>query len=250
MQTLLTWWEYDQLFEHLDSRRDIWIQSDENEFLWLRLEKRWETGEELESEACAVLLTAPTSSDDPYRMYVLQSIPMSWGEAQTDTYIQSLLRHWTPFARRETVASFLRETLQHDAETAELAAIALEALDWGDVVPSDLSDPEHSVLTADSVPPIGPPPPQDPCTIGTWLLVGAAGWLHLALRGGQMRIRLSVRAPSAEGFATPLEGYVRPLNGHVRDTAAALGEWAKVVPIESICLESRPLPLEEGERQP
>ena len=47
----LTWWEYEDLLEHLRSREDIWIQSEENPFLWLRVDD--------EAASCLALSFSP-----------------------------------------------------------------------------------------------------------------------------------------------------------------------------------------------
>ena len=203
----LTWWEYDELLEHLHNREDIWTQSEENPLLWMR-----SMGDEA---CCAVLVTPPANPDAPYRQYQASSIPMAWDEEKSGKYLIDLASHWTTYGHRMAVEKLLLEELKLDGETAALMAIAIESFDWIDVAEPEEKTDMHPVFVD---------PLERKTHIGTYLLSGG-GWAKLTLLGGMIRVAMSLPNKDSGGFAHPFEGFVRPKHGRVEEAAAALAGW-------------------------
>src|SRR4051812_5784279 len=105
---MLTWWEFEELIEHLEGRPDIWTQSDENPFLWMRCAQTWSTGEVLETPACALYFLPPANAESPYRMFQMQRMTMSaWSDDEVLAYVEQLLQHWTSYGHRTALTKFL-----------------------------------------------------------------------------------------------------------------------------------------------
>jgi len=234
----LTWWEREELLEHLRQRSDIWAQNEQNPDLWLRtvrlagpsiesegLEPEELRVEEQEKGACAFHFVPEQSSS--HKLWTLNTYALEWSEEYVNAYAEHLLRHWTTYGQRCTVAKFLRETLHVPEDQVESAAIELEALDYIDestgkvILDPELAEPEaQGLLYPDSAPPIFDVP--DPLQIGVWLLSGGMGWVKLALEAGMLRIALSVRSKDVNGWQHPLTGHVRPKHGRIADVAEDL----------------------------
>lgn len=216
MTTKITWWEFSDLIDHLMSRPDIWLQSDENEHLWLLTTAS-------ERSALGLLFSPPSDTVHPYRMYTVQAIGMEWADEHVEKYVHWLLHHWTSYNRRLGVEQFLIQELNIDPETAVPSAIALEALDWTQgKVPEPLEPEIQEHLWPKTEVNISPTSP-DPFHIGTFLFNGGAGWVKLRLVSGMIRTLLSIRAKTGETVL--LEGFTRPTHGRLYDTAAQLGGW-------------------------
>jgi hypothetical protein len=218
----LTWWEADELLEHMKSRDDLWIQSSDNEDLWIREEPR---SEEIGQQAFGLLILRPIDKDSPFRMFGLQPVPMAWDPTFVDRYLFWLVRHWTSFRRRDVVSKFLTKELLIPVDTSVLAAIAIEGLAWEE---DETPEPPDPPLQEEMWPEMFQPPTihfeQDRTLIGTFLLSQNAGWVQLRLTGGMIKVSLSLQA-SKSFEAISLQGLVRPLNGRVREAASKIAGW-------------------------
>lgn len=113
----ITWWEYAELLDHLNSRPDIW-KSDEG--LWIR------TFNENEETLIGLgLQFIPPEETGPYRMYSLQPTPVQWSESEVDAYLEKLCFYWTSYSTRVEFAKLMTSELKLDEETAWLMSIAL-----------------------------------------------------------------------------------------------------------------------------
>ena len=203
----LTWWEYDELLEHLHDREDIWMQSEENPLLWMRTQE--------DEAVCALYVTLPADATAQFRQYQIAAIPMAWDEERSRTYLIDLASHWTTYGHRMGIEKLLITELSIPEETAALAAIAIESFDW-----IDLTEPDHKadVLPAcvDLV--------ERQSNIGTYLLAGG-GWARLTYLDGMIRVAMSLPNRDTGGYSHPFEGFVRPKHGRVEEAAAALAGW-------------------------
>lgn len=217
----LCWWEVEELLEHLRSRPDLWTRSEESNALWLRTEPRLD---DVDAQAFGLLIVEPSDKTSPYRQYVLQTIPILWDAEHTSSYLAWLVSGWTSHQRRATLTKLLREALDTPPETAPLAAIAIEALDWSE----DGPEPEPGLPPLqEELWPRDPLPPlvfeKDPTLVGTFLLTQGAGWLQLRLNGGMLRVIAALRTKTGETLS--LQGLLRPTRGRARDAAAKLAGW-------------------------
>jgi len=218
----LTFWEYDELVEHFQERTDIWTQSEENPFLWVRTVP-------LDAEdqmVLALIFTPPASPDSPYRLFDVQTMPMAWDEAFCERYTSRLFEHWTTFSERRRIEALLRSCKVGDPD---LLAIAICALHWTEDSDPDAEDAtlHQERLWPDSVPPMYDIP--DPLDIGTFILV-QGGYVKLRLQADCIQVTLSVRSAVGGGFGPPLKGHVRPPDGRARDAAASISGKGKYLP--------------------
>lgn len=240
MKTRLTFWEYDELLEHLSDREDIWTHSEENELLWMRSAISWETGVEESLPAYALLFNPPKDLASPYRIWGLDTHTIGWTADVVDSHVERLLEHWTSYGQRKAASKLLTDL---NVAEAELVAIALASLDWTTPTPEDPEGETHlrqEGLWPDTLPPLSPPPP-DPLDIGTYLLQGGMGWIRLRLAGGMIRITTSIQNRTAGGgFGSPMDGFVRPRDGRVLDAASSLAgrtapkKTSVALPVESV----------------
>lgn len=216
----VTWWEFDELLEHLRGRPDIWTQSEENEFLWLRGQTLWSSdGDAKTISGCAFSCCPPIDATSPFRLFQIDIIPLEWEEAYCQEYLRRTLECWTTYGQRKRVETFLVEELQVSTEHAMLGAIGLGAQDYAEerVDPDSVSGPEQqSRLWPDSLPPLSLTPLPDPLDVGTWLLQGG-GYVSLRLQAEMLRVSISIKDNKADGYGPPLRGYVRPPSGNILD---------------------------------
>jgi hypothetical protein len=214
----ITWWEAEELFEHLTERDDIWTQSDDNPWLWMRSVSL----QEREEAVLALSFQPPADESSPYRCYALTVLPMAWPLERCARYLQDLLVHWTMFGERVRIERFLRSAQVHEPE---LLAIAISALRWTDEAKDPDADPAP-VEQAALYPDVHPYPQieiPDPLNIGTFLLTQGLGWLKLRYEAGLIRCEVSLQnAGKGHGWSHPLVGHVRPKDGRVKDAAAEL----------------------------
>jgi hypothetical protein len=211
----ITWWEYEELLEHLEQRPDIWMQSEENPLLWMRLVKSPRLDVEEEVGNALALHFMPPTQEGPYRQYGIQVFPQEWPEAECTSYLDDLLSKWTAFGHRKRTVATLRDC---QVEHAELIAIAVEAIDW---LEAPAPDPETASKHSDALQQRMYPPAPDPIDITTELFYGNRGWMNLRRAGGMIRVRASVK--SRDGlWGQQLEGFVRPRDGRIEDTVSFL----------------------------
>jgi hypothetical protein len=213
----LTFWEAEELLEHCVKRDDIWMQSEENPYLWLRTDG---SGDSL----CAILIVPPPDETSPYRRYGLDIIPMTYSQGESEEYVRKLLRHWTLYGHRMDVQALLIDELKVPEAVAEVVAIAIESFDWID----KREDPDRpdSVVKYQHI--------DAQAHVGTWLLAGG-GYVKLRFLGGMIRTSLSIPNPNSGGYDHPLEGYVRPRDGRIEEACASLAGWPTrmLVPVNS-----------------
>lgn len=119
MQTVLAWWEFDELLEHFRSRPDIWTADGD---LWVRY-----SDAETQVPLLAVQ-TVPPTSDSRFRTGVIIATPLGVTQEEMESYITSLLVGHTSYAERVDAARFLSSELNVDVQVAEKAATILAYL--------------------------------------------------------------------------------------------------------------------------
>lgn len=250
----ITWWEHDQLVEHLEERDDIWMSGDDLPGLWLRFDRsRSHLVEDEPKDALMMQLVPPPDDVHPYRQYQIQLHPQVWEHDFCQEYVLRLLRGFTAYGRRERIVGLLTSLGIPDPE---LIAIAIEGFDWLEASPAtdaEATVPEAQMqIFAQEIEPrqLIELPISDPMDLGTYLLQGNVGWLRLRLAGGQIRCSASVRGRNEAGWTTLLEGYVRPPNGRVRDAAATLAGWSGVVDAVQSFSSQEQLELKDPEEAP
>ena len=228
MTNTITWWEYDELVEHLSSRPDIWTRSDENEFLWLRSASE-------EGPDAGLLFSPPSDPESPFRCYALETIPLGWDEDYLNVYITGLLTHWTSFSVRKRTEEFLIDELHIDPQTSHLSAIALESFDWTERSTS-ITETTGPAPLPDSIATILPPPKVG--HVGTWLLAGG-GYVRLDFQNVLIRATISIPSEKSRGYGPPLEGFVRPYDGRTSDAIAFLSSASEgEIHVTTDCSES------------
>lgn len=239
----LTWWEYDELLEHLQSREDIWTCSDDNEFLWLRTQPVYheETDEFTTTNGCALQFSPPSDGDSAFRLYSLDAHLLEWTEEHCKDYVTGLLDHWTTYSLRSRVQKFMTADLQLADEMAMIAAIAVTSFDHSE----ERKDPDgdepvirpSDVVVYDQFPRL-----PDPFDVGTWLLAGG-GYVKLRLNQNVLSVTLSIPSLS-DGFPYPLKGVVRPLTQSVQDYVKQITK-RKDVHADETSPSSQPVDVEE-----
>jgi hypothetical protein len=198
---LLTKLEAEELLDHLQQSPDLWMESEETPGLWLHSNE--------EAEAVCALQVLPGET-----FVEVQATPLGWSEEQTQTYLQSLVEHWTTLRARKAAASFLRDELSIDAATAELAALALSQLE---VAPAVGPCPDLPQL----------PPRESASAEAVLFSVVGGGYVELRFREGFLHATVSVPSarqhlsfgPSLTGL---LRGVVRSHAVHTERVAIAL----------------------------
>lgn len=227
----LTWWEYDELTEHLNDRPDIWTCDPEtNPWLWMRMDRPYSEFDTVQQEpAAGFQFLPPKDPESPYRQFSVMVVPMSWDGEACDDYLTKLLFGWTSYGQRLERTELLMKC-GVAADTAPLIALALGVQDHSDRE-AEMPTGKDVEPLPDSLAPLMPAPP-DPLHIGTYLHAGG-GYTSLRFAGGQMRVKISVPSANKRGllaFGPPLEGFVRPIDGRIRDTAVFLSGRAVVEP--------------------
>jgi hypothetical protein len=227
----LTWWEVDELLEHLSSRSDLWTQSSDDPRVWMRTDTRSEPP----ADAFGLFLGSPTAvASGSFRIFALHAIPMTWSPDYVQAYVLWLLKHWTTYQRRQVVSSFLQSELGVDSGTALIAAIAIDGLDWED---GQAFEPAGPPLQEELWPEDMPTATfeNDPMHVGTYLFSGSAGWVRLRLRSGMFHISLALRGKGTPAPLIALQGFVRPLHSRFVDIVTALtGRREVVEPMQNI----------------
>ena len=210
----LTWWEYDELLEHLKDRPDIWTQSEDNPFLWLRSQTIRATTPEEEDETTnglALVITPPADESSHFRLFTIEIHVFDWEQDYCHQYLIDLLHHWTLYSRRARIEKFLATDLGLTPDIARLGAIGITSFDQL----SEPEDPDSSEtpapkkIWADMIPPDVDIPILDSFDIGTWFLRDG-GYVNLKHKNGAIITRISIRHPRTNGFTHPLRGVVRP----------------------------------------
>jgi hypothetical protein len=216
---MLTWWEYEELREHFRSRTDIWMQSEDNPLLWLRSQE--------DDSCCAFQFTAPADTTSDFRLYRLTVHSMFWDDAKCKLYAERMLLHWTSYAQRERVETFLRTEVGVAPELAALAAIAIASFDYSPR-PKDpekeFEEPQQEILP-DTFRIPNYTPLHDYNHIGTWILRDG-GYVALRLEGEMIRAQISIKAKNYDGYDPfGLSGYVRHRSLTSEQFAACLAGW-------------------------
>lgn len=213
------WWEYDELVDHFQQRKDLYMPSEDNPGLWVRFVGGAEGSE---TAACAMMF-APPKTDGPYRQYSVRIVPAEWDQKECDKFLIELLTHWTSYGYRIRTQDFLTTQLSVVSKQAEMAAIALGRLDTDESYDPDkekISYQPRLPIDADTFSNIGETTPSK-----ITYLLERGGWLQLEPKDTAFRVTISV--PNHKNWGggysgCPMSGYVRPVSGHVKQYAAFL----------------------------
>lgn len=222
----LMWWEYEELVEHLESRKDIWQRMDDPKD-WIRF---------VDETPVAFLASQNPAASGPYRQHRVECFPADggWTYAECQEYLTQLVNGWTSYHVRLLTEQFLIEEVKLEPERAHLAAIGISRIEQEPE--ADPDKPKIGVQERLYPPADGSSSQFSPFdvqrTICCHYLQGG-GYVSLRLQGGLLRVRLSLPDPElAKENPDPsfsnlgqLEGFVRPRAGTVADAAAHLGMW-------------------------
>lgn len=211
---ILTWWEIEELEEHLNGRPDIWT-ADETYGMWLRTDGS-------DNPVLGLKFLGPNSTG-PYRKFKVQCIPLGWSVEQCDEYLDRLCTKWTSYGFRTAVFSLLAtdEGIKMDPKLAEAVAVAIAKIEQ-----EPAPDPERLELpTQGEIWPDMAGCKMEPATVErtvrTTGLIGG-GYVSIRYQGEMLRVRISMPSAHHEGFDHPLEGYVRPRYGNLALAAGDL----------------------------
>jgi hypothetical protein len=87
----LTWWEVEELEEHLSSRLDVWTQSEDDPRIWLR------ASDDASSFLCGIQLLPPSESG----LSSIYELSFDWTVDHTSSYVEWLNALTSrPFSKR------------------------------------------------------------------------------------------------------------------------------------------------------
>ena len=212
----ITWWEYEELLEHLESRPDLWTPSPSKPNTWARCS----------SDQIEMLLGfSEPAKPGPYRMYGIGAIPVNWTPSESEKYLSELVSGWTSYSIRLSIVNLLETELGIPQDKAFVAAIAIARM-FVDPTPHD-PDASETPLQAELY-----EDPKDvygdsliPCR-REYLMKG--GHLSLEPVGGQLRIKIIMPTLMrsglmlALGYGYELRGFVHPVRGSIEQAKELL----------------------------
>jgi hypothetical protein len=200
----LTWWELEELTDHLHDREDIWSY-DEQSVTWVRQNTEG-------TLLCAFRLRGP-SNDGPYRQFQIVPVPFDWDGPTTDDYLLHLCTGWTSYGVRMEAAKLLMEDegMKLSPQAAMAITIAVlrvgqDALPAGEFVaaPTDgeLFPGEHHTL----------PPVREHRFVHFY-----GGFFNITRAGGMFSINMSINSgkpgQGSNGMFAHYTGHIRPRHG-------------------------------------
>jgi len=115
----VTWWEADELCEHLRSREDLWTDAGD---MWVRYARHLPEEDPIAVFALQVL---PAPGTARFRQTTLHITPVVWDPGVIDGYLEFILRNFTTYGARLETQQLLTEELGVAPEAAEKGAVIL-----------------------------------------------------------------------------------------------------------------------------
>lgn len=203
--------EVDELKEHLESRPDIWAQTEDG--LYIRFSAATD-------EALCMLRFIPPAKTGPFALWQLIEMPAAMSAEETTKYVQQLCDRWTSSGTRQQLMLFFVSELGYDPGKATSIAIAVAGIFAGEFPTPDMNwqPPLPDIVELAIAEPIID---QDRMS-KTWLLQGG-GWVRIKFTGGMFSVKMSI--PDRMGYKS-LSGHVRS-HGVLepRHVAADLFDW-------------------------
>lgn len=240
----ITWWEYEELLDHLRSRPDLWTL-DDTTGMWLRTNEN--------SDPCVALAIRGPSNTGPYRQYNVGIIPMDWTVEESDAYVLRLVSMWTSYGIRMKTVELLTtdDGILMEPKTAMAVSVAIGAMEN-----EPRFDPEKEKLFVQGkLPDFMSGFAPDPFEQGRALhFINGGGYLSFARRGDMLQVKISLKHPKSGGFGGcgQLTGYVRPQNGDMRGCFEYIFGVRAADPTGGQNANSDDVPTEEldGSREP
>jgi hypothetical protein len=193
----MTWWEHDELLEHLRSRPDLWTEDND---LWVRFARRPVDEEQIAVFAMQLL---PPVGTGRFRMYTLHSTPVVWEDTTVTEYLEWVLRNFTTYGARIETVRILTEELGVPLDKANMGAVVLSHTHC---VGSIYEQPQYFEPDAMQRPDPLLPVPVQQRVLGQWELV-RGGWLRLCENGSQLlSILLDINGHQSEHRANAFPG--------------------------------------------
>jgi hypothetical protein len=210
----LTWWELEELQEHLQSRPDIWT--------WDEMSQFWTRSDTEGAMLCALRFRGPNNLG-PYRQFQVQQIEFGWTVDETSQYLLELCTKWTSYGYRMEIAKLLIEddAVKMDPATAMAMSVGIVKLEMD---PKTDPDKEGVAPAHERLPDFGSgffdAGQNDPRYFVVGLFGG--GYVRISQRSEMLYVTLSI--PSNGGFSGDgqLSGFVRPKNGNFEGACRVL----------------------------
>ena len=203
----LTYWEVEELIDHLECRPDIWTLDPDTQ-LWIR-------SNDDATPLCALNINVGTTG--PFRLSSVRVVPLEWTNSVSEEYLTRLLRHWTSYNTRVEMAAFLStdDSVHMDPALAMQVAVVLGRIGQEPTADPELSpEPVQQRLLEDGRN-NGFPNRYFAFERRVFYLIGG-GYASVSKRGEMLHVQLSIPMRGG-GFSGEgqLAGFVRPINGSI-----------------------------------
>lgn len=238
----ITWWEHEELLEHLKNRPDIWSAT-QDPSTWLRTDKEG-------TALCALRFRGPDRPNHRFRQFQVLPIELAWDVDTTQEYALRLLRKWTSYGIRIETANLLLTELGLAANVANAAAIAIAGIEQ-----TGIQDPDGSVFPAPTQGELWPdsarPELPAPLRERAYRYIGFfGGGFSIDYRGGRLHFALEIAGANKVGFYSTraqYSGIIWPRSCTVEQAAAYLFEGRNEKETEHDQQEIPPRPVLTGD---